>query len=258
MGRRQKTRIPMSTKHVDFTAATGVRTEDELYALIEKIADPLLLILDRIQDPHNLGACLRTADAAGVHAVVAPKDRAVALTDTVRRVAAGAAEHVPFVQVTNLVRTLGELQGDGMRIIGTSDEAKGTLYDADLTGPLAIAMFFGGSVLMALVYFPNLANMIRWPGLTLFLSGTVVYVAGKVLESNVSDRLGDAIQFGVGGVSPVPSSVARLATYLLVSFGHNLTSGISGPALTVLIVGLVLFVASFFVFLVRPFIPFFK
>ena len=150
MGRRQKMRIPMATKHVDYTATAIARTEDELYALIEKIADPLLLILDRIQDPHNLGACLRTADAAGVHAVIAPKDRAVALTDTVRRIAAGAAEHVPFVQVTNLVRTLCEFQGDGMRIVGTSDEAKDTLYDADLTGPLAIAMGFEGSGLRRL------------------------------------------------------------------------------------------------------------
>ena len=150
MGRRQKMRIPMATKHVDCSATTIARTEDELYALLEKVAEPLLLILDRIQDPHNLGACHRTADAAGVHAVIAPKDRAVALTDTVRRIAAGAAEHVPFVQVTNLVRTLGELQGDGMRIVGTADEAKDTLYDVDLTGPLAIAMGFEGSGLRRL------------------------------------------------------------------------------------------------------------
>jgi len=140
----------MATKHVDYTTTAIARTEDELYALLEKIADPLLLVLDRIQDPHNLGACLRTADAAGVHAVVAPKDRAVALTDTVRRIAAGAAEHVPFVQVTNLVRTIGELQGDGMRIVGTADEAEDTLYDTDLTGPLAIAMGFEGAGLRRL------------------------------------------------------------------------------------------------------------
>lgn len=138
-------------------------------------------------------------------------------------------------------------------------EARGAIIRADsLAGALAIAMFFGGSVLMALVYFPSLANMIRWPGLTLFLSGAVLYLVGKVVESNISDRLGVGIQFGAGGVSPVPSSVASLATDLLVSFGHNLTSGISGPALTVLIVGLALFVASFFVFAIKPFIPFFK
>lgn len=138
-------------------------------------------------------------------------------------------------------------------------EARETIIRAEsLAGPLAIAMFFGGSVLMALVYFPSLANMMRWPGLTLFLTGSAVYVVGKILESSVPDRMGVAIQFGAGGVSPIPPSVARLVADLMVSFGHNLTDGISGPALTVLIVGLALFVGSFFVFLVKPFIPFFK
>ena len=113
--------------------------------LLEKVKTPLLLVLDQVQDPHNLGACIRTADAAGVHAVIVPKNRAVSLTDTVRRVAAGGAEHVPFVQVTNLARTLGLLREDGIRIVGTADEAKGTLHDADLTGPLAIVMGFEGA-----------------------------------------------------------------------------------------------------------------
>ena len=140
----------MATKHVDYSAPATVQSEDDLYALLEKVSTPFLLVLDRVQDPHNLGACLRTAAAAGVHAVIAPKNRAVSLTDTVRRIAAGAAEHVPFVQVTNLARTLGQLQGDGIRIIGTADEAKGTLYDADLTGPLAVAMGFEGSGLRRL------------------------------------------------------------------------------------------------------------
>ncbi len=150
MGRRSKSRSPMATKHVDYSAGASAQSEDDLYALLEKVSTPFLLVLDRVQDPHNLGACLRTADAAGVHAVIAPKDRAVSLTDTVRRIAAGAAEHVPFVQVTNLARTLGQLQGDGIRIIGTADEAKGTLHDADLTGPLALVMGFEGSGLRRL------------------------------------------------------------------------------------------------------------
>ena len=150
MGRRHKSRAPMAAKHVDHSVLVAARSEDDLYALLEKVKTPLLLVLDQVQDPHNLGACLRTADAAGVHAVIAPKNRAVSLTDTVRRIAAGAAEHVPFVQVTNLARTLGLLQEDGIRIVGTADEAKGTLYDADLTGPLAIAMGFEGSGLRRL------------------------------------------------------------------------------------------------------------
>jgi 23S rRNA (guanosine2251-2'-O)-methyltransferase len=116
-----------------------------LYTIGEKEKNPLLLILDQVQDPHNLGACLRTADAAGVHAVVAPKNRAASLTETVVRISAGGAEHVPFIQVTNLARTLGLLQEAGVWIIGTADEAERTLYEVDLTGPHGLVMGFEGS-----------------------------------------------------------------------------------------------------------------
>ena len=101
---------------------------------------PLLLILDGITDPHNLGACLRVADGAGAHAVVAPKDRACGLNATTAKVASGAAETVPYITVTNLARTLRELQERGIRVIGTSDDAPSTLYQADLTGPLALVL----------------------------------------------------------------------------------------------------------------------
>ncbi|MDH5473426.1 MAG: 23S rRNA (guanosine(2251)-2'-O)-methyltransferase RlmB, partial [Gammaproteobacteria bacterium] len=100
----------------------------------------LLLILDGIQDPHNLGACLRSADAAGVDAVIAPKDRATGLTPTVRKVACGAAESVPFIQVTNLARTLKQLKDAEVWIIGAAGEADTVIYDANLTGKLAIVM----------------------------------------------------------------------------------------------------------------------
>jgi 23S rRNA (guanosine2251-2'-O)-methyltransferase len=140
MSRNRRSRTPMASKHVDFTARASTRTEEDLTRILEKTASPFLLILDCVQDPHNLGACIRTAGAVGVHAVIAPKDRAASLTDTVRRIAAGAAERVPFVKVTNLARTIVELQEAGVRVIGTSDQAKATLYDTDLTGPLAIAM----------------------------------------------------------------------------------------------------------------------
>ena len=103
-------------------------------------APPFLLILDGVQDPHNLGACLRTADAAGVHAVIAPRDKACGLTSTVRKVACGAAETVPFVQVTNLARTLKALQQAGIWIIGTDLDATASLYDSDLTGPVALVL----------------------------------------------------------------------------------------------------------------------
>ncbi len=101
---------------------------------------PLLLLLDAIQDPHNLGACLRTADAAGVAAVVVPRHGAAGLTPTVSKVAAGAAETLPFVRVSNLVRTLDWLGEYGITRIGTSDQASAGLYDADLGGPLALVM----------------------------------------------------------------------------------------------------------------------
>jgi len=103
-------------------------------------ANPLLLVLDSITDPHNLGACLRVADGAGVNAVVAPKDRAVGLNTIAAKTASGAAESVPYVVVTNLARALRELKDAGVRLVGTSDDAPQSLYEADLTGPLAIVM----------------------------------------------------------------------------------------------------------------------
>jgi 23S rRNA (guanosine2251-2'-O)-methyltransferase len=101
---------------------------------------PLLLVLDGVQDPHNLGACLRSADAAGVAAVIVPRDRAAGLTPVVRKVAAGAAETVPLVSVVNLARTLRELKDRGVWLVGTDDTADKSLFEADLTGPLGLVM----------------------------------------------------------------------------------------------------------------------
>tara|TARA_B100000780_G_C21077395_1_gene433773 strand:+ start:64 stop:906 length:843 start_codon:yes stop_codon:yes gene_type:complete len=119
-------------------------TETDLLKLVDDLIDtglaPLLLILDGVQDPHNLGACLRTAEAAGVHAVIAPKDRASGLTATVMKVSSGAAERLPFVQVTNLARILRELQQSGIWLVGTSGDSEATLFEADLKGPLAIIL----------------------------------------------------------------------------------------------------------------------
>lgn len=106
---------------------------------------PLVLVLDGVTDPHNLGACLRVADGAGAHAVVAPKDHAVGLNATVAKVASGAAETVPYLMVTNLARTLGELKERDIRVVGTSDDAERTLYDLDLTGPVALVLGAEGS-----------------------------------------------------------------------------------------------------------------
>jgi 23S rRNA (guanosine2251-2'-O)-methyltransferase len=114
--------------------------EADLEQLVAAVAEPLVLVLDCIQDPHNLGAILRTAEAAGVSAVVAPKDKSVGLTETVRRISVGAADRVPFVQVTNLARTLQSLKQAGLWLVGTTDHGDRTLYDLDLTGPLGLVM----------------------------------------------------------------------------------------------------------------------
>jgi 23S rRNA (guanosine2251-2'-O)-methyltransferase len=113
--------------------------EHDLTAALGQIrGDPLLLILDGVTDPHNLGACLRTADAAGAHAVLIPKDRAAAVDGVVRKVAAGAAEFVPVASVTNLARALGLLKERNIWVVGTDAEAPQTLYAADLNRPLAL------------------------------------------------------------------------------------------------------------------------
>lgn len=123
-------------------AIAETRTLDELLDDLESegVKNPLLLVLDGITDPHNLGACLRVADGAGVHAVIAPKDHAVGINATVAKVASGAAETVPYFMVTNLARTLKELQERNIWVIGTSGDAGKNLYQLDLTGPTALVL----------------------------------------------------------------------------------------------------------------------
>ena len=108
--------------------------------LLDGIAVPLLLVLDGVTDPHNLGACLRVADGAGVHAVIAPKDHAAGINATVAKVASGATETVPYFMVTNLARTLNELKERNIWIIGTSGDAPQSLFQADFTGPVALVL----------------------------------------------------------------------------------------------------------------------
>ncbi|MFC3396576.1 23S rRNA (guanosine(2251)-2'-O)-methyltransferase RlmB [Brenneria rubrifaciens] len=114
--------------------------ENDLPALLEKLDTPFLLVLDGVTDPHNLGACLRNADAAGVHAVIVPRDRSAQMNATVKKVACGAAESVPLISVTNLARTMRLLQEHHIWIVGTAGEADHTLYQSKLTGPLALVM----------------------------------------------------------------------------------------------------------------------
>jgi len=119
----------------------GVQDENYLFELLgEQQSSPFLLVLDGVTDPHNLGACMRSADAAGIQAVIVPKDNSVGITPTVQKVACGAAETVPLIVVTNLSRTLKQLQEQGVWIIGTAGEAKQLVYEADLKGPIAIVM----------------------------------------------------------------------------------------------------------------------
>ncbi len=129
-------------RHQGVVAKAGelslARNLDELLDAIE--GPPLLLLLDGVTDPHNLGACLRVADGAGAHAVIAPKDRAVGLNATAAKVASGAADTVPYITVTNLARTMRELKERGIWLIGTTDDAEKGLYEADFSGPVGIVM----------------------------------------------------------------------------------------------------------------------
>lgn len=145
--------------------------ERDLESFIRQVASksvPLLLILDQVQDPHNFGACLRTADAAGVHAVIVAKDNASPMTPVVQKVASGAAETMPIFRVTNLARSMELLKQTGVWLIGTSDRAQSTLYQADLTGPLAIVMGAEGKGMRQLTT-KNCDSLLRLP-----MAGTVV------------------------------------------------------------------------------------
>jgi 23S rRNA (guanosine2251-2'-O)-methyltransferase len=151
---------------------------DDLLDAVE--GPPLLLALDGVTDPHNLGACLRVADGAGVHAVIAPKDHAVGLNATVAKVASGAAETVPYLMVTNLARTLNELKERDIRIVGTSDDATIALYEADLKGPLALVLGAEGKGLRQLTR-KTCDGLVRIPMLGAVESLNVSVAAGVCL-----------------------------------------------------------------------------
>jgi 23S rRNA (guanosine2251-2'-O)-methyltransferase len=139
-------RLLPGVRHQGVIAALAPRSHESLHEqdlagfLAGLAAPPFLLVLDGVQDPHNLGACLRTADAAGVQAVIVPRDRAAGITPVVRKVACGAAETVPVFTVTNLARSLRALKEAGVWICGASDDADRTLYETDLRGPLALVL----------------------------------------------------------------------------------------------------------------------
>lgn len=151
--------------------------DDILSQAEKKGQQPFLLILDGVTDTHNLGACIRNADAAGVQAIIVPKDNAARLTATVRKVAVGAAETVPLVQVTNLSRTMKQLQQMGVWIIGTAGETDTCLYDVKLAGPMALVMGAEGKGMRRLTR-ENCDQLVKLP------------MAGSVSSLNVSVATG--------------------------------------------------------------------
>lgn len=151
--------------------------EKDLADIVSSQAMPFLLVLDGVTDPHNLGACLRTADAAGVHALVVPKDKSASLTPIARKVACGAAEVVPLIQVTNLSRTLKDLQKQGVWVVGTAGEAEQTIYAGKMTGPMALVMGAEGKGMRRLTR-ENCDELIKLP------------MAGSVSSLNVSVATG--------------------------------------------------------------------
>jgi 23S rRNA (guanosine2251-2'-O)-methyltransferase len=129
-------------RHQGVVAMVSVKNlQADLDALLDSVEKPLLLVLDGVTDPHNLGACLRVANAAGAHAVIAPKDRAAGITPTVSKVASGAAEATPYLMVTNLARTLAELKERNIWIVGADERAPKTLHQENL--PESIAWVLG-------------------------------------------------------------------------------------------------------------------
>jgi 23S rRNA (guanosine2251-2'-O)-methyltransferase len=168
-------------QHQDIIArvkAVKVLTDNDLEPILNELdVPPFLLILDGVTDPHNLGACLRSADAAGVHAVIIPKDNSASLTPVVRKVACGAAESIPLIHVTNLARTMRSLQDKGIWIYGTAGEATQNIYDCKLEGGMALAMGAEGKGLRRLTR-EHCDELIKLP------------MAGAVSSLNVSVATG--------------------------------------------------------------------
>ncbi len=164
-------------------------SEDDLMAACGEAKDPLVLALDGVQDPHNLGACLRTADACGALAVVVPKDRAAQVNPTVRKVAAGAAETTPVVPVTNLSRSLKLFKDAGLWVVGAAAEGQSLAWEADLTGPRVIVMGAEGSGLRELTR-RNCDLLVRLPQLGAVESLNVSVATGMLLYEVLRQRRG--------------------------------------------------------------------
>lgn len=170
--------------------APAARDEKDLEGILASAdGPPLLLVLDAVQDPHNLGACLRSADGAGVHALIAPKDNAVGLTPVACKVASGAAQTVPYIQVTNLARAIGALKEQGIWFIGAAGESATGLFEADLTGPLALVMGSEGKGMRRLTR-ERCDLLVRLPMRGTIESLNVSVAAGVCLYEALRQRLG--------------------------------------------------------------------
>lgn len=192
--------IPTDAKRLDGMAPPGkhqgvvARVSGEMaHVSLDDLLDglsepPLLLILDGVTDPHNLGACLRVADGVGAHAVIAPKDRACGVNQTVQKVACGAAEHVPFITVTNLARTLRELKERDIWVIGTADETSSELYTADWPAATAWVMGAEGEGMRRLTR-ENCDQLVRIPMLGSVESLNVSVASGVCLYEARRRRL---------------------------------------------------------------------
>lgn len=175
--------------HGEVLQANLLKEADLLRLVDEKDGPVLILVLDGVTDPHNLGACLRSADAAGVDAVVVPKDKSADLSPTARKVACGAAEVVPFVTVTNIARTLGALKERGVWVYGTAGEAEKTIYESDLSGSMVLVMGAEGAGLRRLTR-EHCDFLIKLPMAGSVSSLNVSVATGICLFEAVRQRLG--------------------------------------------------------------------
>ncbi|RKZ82720.1 MAG: 23S rRNA (guanosine(2251)-2'-O)-methyltransferase RlmB [Candidatus Parabeggiatoa sp. nov. 1] len=169
--------------------ANSMKTRISLEEVLTSITgSPFLLVLDEVQDPHNLGACLRTADAAGIHAVIVPENRACKLTSIVHAASSGAADNVPLIQVTNLARTLRWLQEQGVWLIGTDEESQTSLFETDLTGSRALVLGSEGTGLRRLTR-ETCDALVRIPMLGKIKSLNVSVATGVCLYEAIRQRL---------------------------------------------------------------------
>lgn len=191
--RRELDRLLPDARHQGImleVVVADVASERELDDFLIGLSPPaLLLVLDGVQDPHNLGACLRTADAAGVQAVILPKDRSATLTPVVRKVACGAAETLPVFAVTNLARTLRTLQAAGVWVYGAAGEAEQALHQVDFTGPVALVLGAEGSGLRRLTR-DHCDVLVKIPMAGSVESLNVSVAAGVLLYEVVRQRQG--------------------------------------------------------------------